>query len=167
MRRVKEWWDTHFLLAEFLVALTFFGGLSIYAFMCGGSSGIEAFLHGSRSTFHASIARSAIVMMGFVFTGISVLALALSAPRLEVIRRSPRSDQIWQLCYHCLGALAAVAVIGFTALFVDTDKSPAAWIVILLTSSVFLSILRLLRVLWIVREIIKRSLRSQRPFPPP
>lgn len=160
MKRVRRYWDRHFLGIDFCLALLVGSALWIYAYVCGGESEIEDLLNGSRSLLYVRIATSALGLMGFVFTGVSILTLALSSPRLRLLRKSGQVETIWRVCFQCLAFLALVAVLGFAAVLADSDKAPVTELPLGLATLIVIAAVRLFRVLWVVRSLVRRAAQT-------
>lgn len=155
-----RWWGRHFLIAELALAvlLTIIFGVWYYAF--DGLTPTSTLLQGNRAALFGTIASILGSLLGFVITATSIVLGFSTSERLAVVRESAQYPTLWKTFSATIRSLAFATIVALVCLLFDRDAAPKAWLAIPLTFAVALSLLRIIRTIWVLEQIIGLVTRS-------
>ena len=155
MKRIRAFWQRHFLGMEAtmagLVTLVF----SIWFFAFDGQHFVGESMQGNRGVAYTTIAGTAGTLLGFSIAVTSLVLNLSSAPGMKILRESKQYPKIWKTFTSTGRTLGSLTVVALVCLFIDTDRVPNSWLTIPLFFLLVLSIYRVVRVLWILENIIE------------
>ena len=154
MKRISEHWERCFLLADALAVSISVIGFGIWFFFYGGEPKVGEFISGNRVNIYRTLATISGTLLGFLITGVSLAISNTTSDKFAILRESRHSSSLWKTFLQAIKFLGLLTVTAFLCLLFDRDKSPSTWLVIPLYLFVALSIVRLLRVIWILEKIV-------------
>ena len=155
MKRLRECWEAHFLLAEFALAVALSAGFAAWARFLGGDVQLEELLAGNRSEVYGTLASVFGALLGFTITAVSIVLGYAQSDRLTVVRESKHYPKLWAVFTAANKALALATLVALVGLVVDRDSTPAPVILYVMVFAVLLSSFRLLRCIWVLENVVK------------
>lgn len=147
-------WREHFLVAEAGASAVPAVGVAIWFAFFGGESCIEDFIDGNRANIYRTTATIAGTLLGFSIAVASLVLSFASSERLAVLRRSKHYPALWKTFFQAIRLLGALTVTALVCLIWDKENAPLTWLVIPLLLFASLAAVRLLRVIWILEQIV-------------
>lgn len=154
MSLLPQWWRTHFLRAELLLAFFITVGLILFSEQQGGAAFIDPLLHGNRGALYGTLASIFGSLLGFTIAAASIVLASISSPRLRIVRQSRNAGDLWRIFSSTIRVLAVATLISLMGLLLDRDAAPSHWIFYLLLFVFSLACLRLARTLWVLEKTI-------------
>ena len=152
--RLPSIWRRHFLGLELGLAVLATAVFFIWACYFGGASSVEGLLYSNRTSLYRTMATAAISLLGFSLAVISIVVGFSSYERLAVIRTSKHYATLWKVFFHTVDSLALLSVTALVCLVFDKDKAPVLWLQTLFLLFVLLSVLRVARSIWVLKQIV-------------
>ena len=161
MMRARAFWRRHFLHMEATVAALPPLVLLIWFVWLGGTEHVDDFITGVRTDLYRTTATVAGTLLGFSIAVASLVLNFVSAERLALLRTSEQYPSLWTTFFQTTRLLGALTLAALVCLVVDKDVSPVTWVIIPFSLFVSLAGIRLLRVIWILEQIIKLVSRTE------
>ena len=152
--RLPGFWRRYFLEVETLAAVLTSIGLAIWLIFFEGMSVVNDLISGNRANIYRTSATIAGTLLGFSITVASLVLNFASSPRLVLVRRSRHYPKLWKTFFQTIRYLGGLTIIALVCLVWDKDKEPLTWLIIPFILFLSLSIVRLVRVIWILEQII-------------
>ena len=155
MKLLPQFWQKHFLGIEASIAIAPTVALATWLLFFGGENEVEGFVKGNRTSIYRTTAGIAGTLLGF---SIAVASLVLSfsgSPRLVVVRRSPHYPTLWKTFFQTTRFLGLLTATALVCLVWDRDNDPVVWLILPFCLFLGLSATRLLRVIWILEQIVE------------
>jgi hypothetical protein len=111
-------------------------------------TGAEGSIYGTLATIFGSL-------LGFVITSVSIIVSLGDSPRLAVIRESRSNQQLWKIFTSATKWLGVATGISLTGLMLNRDGPPEFIILVLCLWSSLLAVLRLVRCIWALENVVK------------
>lgn len=154
MKLVPQWWKTHFLMAEFGLALLLAAGFYVWVERYNGSGIVNSTLTGNRSAVYGTLASITGSLLGFVLATVSIVFGFATHERLAVVRESPHYMTLWKVFTSSIRWLGVATVFLLTGLLLDRDTSPTRLVMHLCVLVFLLAIFRLARCVWVLEKVI-------------
>ncbi len=154
MKRVRVYWRRHFLELEAIVAVLPSLALLIWFVLFGGLVYMDDFMTGVRTDLYRTTVTVAGTLLGFSIAVASLVLSIVSAERLSLLRESEQYPSLWKTFFQTARLLGALTLTALVCLVVDKDESSLTWMIIPFFLFVSLSATRLIRVIWILEQII-------------
>ena len=151
---IIQYWREHFLAVEASAALVLTGALAVWLVVLGGEAEVDKLLNGNRANIYRSLASIAGTLLGFSIAVASLVLSFISSKRLQILRGSRHYGSLWRTFFQTTRLLGASTIMALVCLLWDRDGAPCTWLVIPLCLFVTLTVVRLLRVIWILEQII-------------
>lgn len=155
MKRLHAFWRRHFLGVEAVVASAPVLGLVVWFIQFDGTAYVDEFVSGNRANIYRTTAAIAGTLLGFSITVASLVLSFASSERLSVLRSSSQYPLLWRTFFQTTRLLGALTITALLCLILDRETAPLTWLVIPFCFLVSMSIVRLLRVIWILEQIIE------------
>ena len=152
--RSPGFWRRHFLGVESLVAILPCVALAIWLVFFDGMLAANALISDNRVNVYGTTAGIAGTLLGFSITVASLVLNFASSQRLAVVRRSRHYPKLWKTFFQTIRFLGGLTVIALICLIWDKDEAPNTWLIVPFCLFLSLSIVRLIRVVWILEQII-------------
>ena len=161
-KRLRTFWQSHFLGVEafsgLLVAIAF-------AFCLGMVDGVEEqvneLLKTNQQAVFGRVATIAGTLMGF---GIAVAAFimptVMSSERFRLLRSNNQFNDLWRTYSQVVKCFGLLTVSSLVCLVLDASSTPFLWSLVPLVFFLSLSVLRMLRAIWLLERIIGIVLAS-------
>lgn len=152
-------WARNFLTYELILSIL----IAICAFFLikHFTIDIDNILKQTRLQIYATIASTSGALLGFVITSISILLTMKESPTILILKNSPHYRTVFDVFLSTSRYLAFTSIASLTGILIDKDNSPHIWFFYLILWVVIISILRLLRCLWILEKMIDLSVRNK------
>ena len=154
MKRVRTLWRRHFLRLEATVAVLPSLALLAWFVLFGGIVWVDDFLTGVRTDLYRTTAAVAGTLLGFSIAVASLVLSFVPAERLSLLRESEQYPSLWKTFFQTTRLLGALTLTALVCLVVDKDESPLTWMIVPFCLFVSLSVARLMRVIWILEQIV-------------
>ena len=152
--RLPGFWRRYFLEVETLIAVLPSIGLAIWLGFFEGMPVVNDLISGNRANIYRTSATIAGTLLGFSITVASLVLNFASSPRLALVRRSRHYPKLWKTFFQTIRCLGGLTIIALVCLTWDKENEPLTWLIIPLLLFLSLSIVRLVRVIWILEQII-------------
>jgi uncharacterized membrane protein len=147
-----QFWRVHFLGVE-LVAGLLVGGATVALAEWGETNFLCGALTDNRAPVYGAIATIAGSLLGFVITSVSIL-LGYVNTHLGPLRNTAHYPTLWNTYKSGIKMLALTTLMAIVALIWDRDKSPQRFVMYGVLVASILSLLRLVRCIWILEQVI-------------
>ena len=147
-------WRRHFLFVEAVIVIGVTTLLAVWMFFFGGTPYVQEFMRGNRVNIYTTMAGIAGTLLGFSIACMSIILSFSSSPRFTLLRNSQHYPTLWKTFVQATRYLGALTITALVCLAWDTESAEVPWLVIPLCFFVGLSIVRLLRVVWIIEQIV-------------
>jgi hypothetical protein len=154
MNAFRDWYGRHFLGMELSIATALSFAFCLWCEGFGGGTQLEAVLGTNRGAIYGTLASMLGTLLGFAITAISILLTMWPADTLQVLRDSGQGKTMWRTFTSCTRWLSAATALAVCALLFDTAGAPKYWLVYLGLWPMIVSVLRLVRTLWILEQVI-------------
>ncbi|HEV8264491.1 MAG TPA: hypothetical protein VGQ06_06040 [Gemmatimonadales bacterium] len=155
-------WRANFLVVELGIAIVLTAGFVFWVERCGGEAIVTDVLHGQRSAIYGTLASIFGSLLGFAITAVAIVLGFVPLERMSVVRESVYYDDLWRVFTSAIRVLALATVTTLVGLVLDRDASPALPLVYVCVYATILSLLRLLRCVWILEKVIHLVTRPPR-----
>ena len=155
MKRIRTFWERHFLGMEAITTGLMTLVFSVWFFAFDGQHHVDESMQGNRGTAYTTIAGIAGTLLGFSIAVTSIVLNLSSAHGMKKLRKSKQYPKIWETFISTGRMLGMLTIVALFCLFIDTDRTPNSWLTIPLCFLLLLSIWRVVRVLWILENIIE------------
>jgi uncharacterized membrane protein len=152
LKAVRKVWSAHFLGAEFVLAAVLDAGLWYYSTRCNTAL-LPSILKDNRAAVYGALASVFGTLLGFAITAVSILLGYVANRRLAPVRASKHWDKLWDTYKSAMRVLATGAAAALVALVADREQSPQAWAMYAALFLVPLSLLRIVRCIWILESV--------------
>ncbi len=149
-----KFWERHFLGVDALIAVGLTAAMAIWYLYFEGADQVAELLQGTRTNIYRTLASISGTLLGLSIASASFTLNAVSSPRLSVLRNSRHYPTLWRTLFQTTWFLGSVTLVALVCMIWDRDDAPATWLVIPLALSVWLSVFRLARVIWILEYVI-------------
>lgn len=142
----------HFLEFELVgsIVLT----LIIFGYFSWNNTDVSALITISKDKLYPIITASAITLLGFIITGVSVLVTFTESKNLQIFKKSNQYKTPFTVYFSTIKYLTIVTILSIIGILSETYKEI---IFFLLIWSVAISSLRLYRCVWIIERFIDIS----------
>lgn len=154
MKLVPQWWKTHFLWAEFGLAVLLSAGFILWIERYGGAGIVNTTLTGNRGAVYGTLASITGSLLGFVLATVSIVFGFATHERLAVVRDSPHYTTLWRVFTSAIRVLGVSTVFLLVGLLVDRDTSPTRIVMYVCVLVFLLAIFRLARCVWVLEKVI-------------
>jgi MFS family permease len=154
MRILPQWWRTHFLRAEFVVAALLALGFMVWGEYSGGAALVDATLKGNRGAVYGALASIFGSLLGFAMTAVSIVLGFSMSERLAVVRESRHYPTLWRVFLSGIKALGVATIVALIGLVFDRDSAPFRWVLYGCVMTAILAFLRLARCIWVLENIV-------------
>ncbi len=154
MSRLPAFWQKHFLELEAAIIVVATVILVSWYSAFDGAFHMNEFILGNRANIYRTTASIAGTLLGFSIAVASLILNFASSPRLALLRESQHYPSLWETFFQATKFLGALTVMALVCLIWDKDSSPCTWLVIPFCFFAGLSAVRLVRVIWILEQII-------------
>ena len=153
--RLKAVWQRRFLGLEAAAATA--PALALIAFFgwFDGAAQIDELLQDQRGVFYRTLATVSGTLLGFSLASASLVLTFVSSDRLALLRRSAHYGSLWKVFFQCIRSLGLLTVLSLAAIVIDRDEESFVWILVPMVGLVTFVSLRLLRVIWILEQIVR------------
>ncbi len=160
MRWIGRMWKRHFLGMEFGVSILIWLAFAFWTTKLGGLQVVNATLQNNRSAVYGTIATVAGSLLGFAITAVSIILIYTQSEseHMRILRGSKHYPTLWRVFIAAIRSLGLVTGVGLVGLVVDRDAAPNALVLNLFVWSVSLAVLRLMRCLWALENMISVSI---------
>lgn len=158
--RKVNWYQSNFLLAEFLLSILIGVVFYIVSESLVGRDVMLSGLEGARSTLYGTLASLGGSLFGFILAGISIIAAFGGMGRFKILRDSGQFETIFHVYYQAIVWLAITVIWSLVGLLFDSDASPNAHVFYVLMWLVTLSALRIGRCVWLLRFMMRLSVQK-------
>ncbi len=148
-------WKRHFLGLEAALVVALTSLLAGWMLLLDGTSHVQEFMHGNRVNIYRTTASIAGTLLGFSITGASLALSYSSSPRLVLLRNSAHYPTLWKSFVQATRFLGTLTITALAGLVWDRENAQVVWLFIPLCLFFGLSVVRLIRVIWILEQIIK------------
>ena len=155
MRKVRAVWRRNFLGIESAVATTPALALVVYVGWFEGAAQLNELLQDQRGLVYRTLATISGTLLGFSLASASLVLTFVSSDRLALLRRSSHYGSLWKVFFQCIRALGLLTVMSLAAIVIDRDEAPFVWILAPMAGLATFVSLRLLRVIWILEQIVR------------
>ena len=154
IRRIRILWRKHYLLLELLTVIVAASTATRWAISLDGTSAIYPFLHSNWENVYQTTASIAVVLLGFSLATISLVGGYVSKPEFTVLRESKPYAVLWRTIFSSVRYLGCLAIWSLCCLVIDRDDDPVLWIKSVFLFLVMISIIRVIRSVWITKNIV-------------
>ena len=154
MKSPVRFWREYFLILEAGTSAIPSIVILIWFVVFGGEAHVAEFLDGNRTNIYRTTATIAGTLLGFSIASVSLALSFASSERLTVLRESQHYPALWKTFFQAIRLLGALTLSALACLIWDKDDAPIAWLVIPLCLFASLTFVRLLRVIWILEQIV-------------
>ena len=154
MNSPVQFWRKHFLASEAVASAVPAAVLLVWFVFFGGEVRVEEFIDGNKVNIYRTTATIAGTLLGFSIASVSLALSFASSERLTVLRESQHYSALWKTFFQAIRLLGALTLTALACLIWDNEKAPVAWLVIPLCLFAALAAVRLLRVIWILEQIV-------------
>lgn len=155
MRLLPQFWQKHFLGVEAVIAAVPVVALATWFIAFEGATEVDEFLKGNRTSIYRTTAGIAGTLLGFSIAVASLVLNFSGSSRLALVRRSPHYPTLWKTFFQTTRFLGLLTATALVCLVWDRDNEPVAWLILPFCLFLGLSATRLLRVIWILEQIIE------------
>lgn len=153
MKKIAEWWDAHFMGAEFVVWALATGSFIAWSHRFGGVESIDKLLESNRSAVYGALASIFGSLLGFVITTFSIILGFAGSERLEVLRGSAHYLTLWSVYKSAVRVLAVTTLAALAGLVFDRETAHNRIAMYITLAGFMLSIVRLSRAVWILERV--------------
>lgn len=154
MNILPRWWGTHFLEAEFGLALLVTAIFVIWVEFIFGHPASEI-LFADRGEIYSTSAAIFGSLLGFIITAVSIVLGYISSERLRVVRDSVHYPTMWRVFTSAIKVLAVATVSALIGLLFDRNSAPIYVVFYFNVFAATLASLRLARCVWVLENIIQ------------
>ncbi|MXZ87436.1 MAG: hypothetical protein F4Z07_01100 [Dehalococcoidia bacterium] len=120
----------------------------------GGSECIDGLMSDVRADIYRTTATISGTLLGFLIAVASLVMSFVSTERLTLLRTSTHYPAMWETFFQAARVLGALTVTALVCLMFDKDGASEPWLVVPFVLFMSLSLARLIRVIWILEQII-------------
>lgn len=147
-------WRRHFLAMEAAVVIGLTGLLACWMLFFDGVAFVQELMNGNRANIYRTTASISGTLLGFSIAGLSLILNFSSSPSLNLTRNSKHYPTLWKTFAQTTRCLGALTIVSLLCLALDKECAQIPWLVIPFCLFAGLSIVRLLRVVWIIEQIV-------------
>lgn len=155
IKKLKNYWDVHFLRLELLLSIAIGIGFGIWVLMFSGEQRVDTILSGNRSAVYGTLAAIFGALLGFVITTLSIIIGYLPNERFDFLRKSPHFPTLGKVLISTVKVLSVATIVMVVGLIFDRDSSPQHLILCFSVFIILLALLRLGSCIWVLENVIK------------
>ena len=154
MTSARAYWQRRFLGVEAAIAVAPALALLAWFALGEGQECVDALMSDVRADVYRTTATISGTLLGFLIAVASLVLSFVSTERLTLLRTSEHYPAMWDTFFQTTRVLGALTVTALVCLVFDKDEASAPWLVVPFVLLLSLSLVRLLRVIWILEQII-------------
>ena len=154
MSGLLSFWRRHFLFVEGVIGTLPCIVLITWFLVLDGTSYTNDLLGGNRANIYRTTAAIAGTLLGFSMAGVAMVLNFVPSKRLTILQNSPHYPDLWKTFFQAAKFLGLLTITALVCLVFDKDTDPCAWFIVPFCLFLSLSALRVLRVVWILEQII-------------
>jgi hypothetical protein len=148
---VREFWRSHFLGLELLVAIV----ATVAAFAWNAHTHyLTSVLQGNRDAVYGTLASIEGVLLGLVIASVTIVLGFADSPQFAILRGSQHYTTLWTVFTSAIRALGLATFATFIALILDRDVSHNLPAMLACFGTSIWAGLRVWRVTWVLRLVI-------------
>lgn len=151
----RAYWRRHFLGVEAALALVPALTLLVWFVLGDGRECVDGLMSGVRADIYRTTATISGTLLGFLIAVASLVLSFVSTERLTLLRTSEHYPAMWETFFQTTRVLGALTVTALVCLVFDKDGGSLPWLVVPFVLFLSLAFARLLRVIWILEQIIE------------
>jgi hypothetical protein len=155
MTLLPGWWRRYFLGVELALSVFLSVAFGVWVLRFGGATIVYPVLTGAEASIYGTLATIFGSLLGFVITSVSIIVSLGDSSRLAVIRESRSNQQLWKIFTSATKWLGVATGISLTGLILNRDGPPEFIILVLCLWSSLLAVLRLVRCIWALENVVK------------
>ncbi len=144
----------HFIAYEFWLPIIAVLIFALVMEFVAKTNPIDTWLYGIRKDLYVTIASISGALLGFAITAVSIAIAFIGHGRFEIIRKSVHYHTLYQVFLVAIKYLAVTTIVAIIGLILDRDSNPQHWVTYLNLLGVILSVIALIRCVWILENII-------------
>ena len=150
-----SFWADRFLLYELLLvcilSITFVVGFLLFDW----DKYVNELMMNNRGSVYRTIAGVSSTLLGFTIAGTSVFYALSNSDSLSMLRNSPAYSTLWRVIVGTMRALGSLTIISIVSLIFERGDSPGMLLTIPLLFCLLLSVVRFVRLIWIIEQMTK------------
>lgn len=150
----RAYWRRHFLGVEAVLAVAPALVLVAWFVFGAGRECVDGLMSDVRADVYRTTATISGTLLGFLIAVASLVMSFVSTERLTLLRTSKHYPAMWETFFQTTRVLGALTVTSLVCLVFDKDGGSLPWLVVPFVLFFSLSLARLLRVIWILEQII-------------
>lgn len=154
MTAVLAYWRRHFLGVEAALAVAPALALLAWFVLGEGRECVDGLMSDVRGDVYRTTATISGTLLGFLIAVASLVLGFVSTERLTLLQTSQHYPAMWETFFQTTRVLGALTVTALVCLVFDKDGASLPWLVVPFVLFLSLSLVRLLRVIWILERII-------------
>ena len=162
MKHLSVFWQKHFLGIEAGIVSILTLILAGWFFSFDGASHIDALMQDNRANIYRTTATIAGSLLGFSITATSIVLGFSSNEGLILVRGSAHYPTLWKTFFQTIWCLGGLTVTALICLIWNKDSDSVSWLIIPFLLFVGLSIVRIVRTIWILEQLIKIIIKPPR-----
>ena len=130
------------------------GVFAVWFFCFGGENSVDKFIEGNRGNIYRTLATIAGTLLGFLIAGVSLVINNATTDRFAILRESEHYPLLWKTFFQAIRFLGALTVAALVCLIWQKEAASFTWLVVPLCFLVALAVVRLMRVIWVIEQIV-------------
>jgi len=163
MKILPNWWCEKFLIIELFVVLLLTVCFVFWYYQLNGSNELKPFLDGNRTAIYSTLATIFGSLLGFVITATSIIIGFSASEKLSIVKNSKHYKTLWKVFSSTIRALSFAVVIAFLSLILDRDNRPCSILLFFMFFTLFFSLVRIWRTIWVLENIIEIITINSKP----
>jgi hypothetical protein len=157
MNSMPHWWRRNFLFAELLLAVISTAIVIVVIEAGWPGTGIAGFVSNdeTRRLVYSALASVFGSLFGFAITAASIVLGFSSTPRLRIIHEAGHFTTIWSVFFSTIRAVGLSTILSIVGLIAEQSPMVITYISYALMFAVLLSVLRLMRTVWVLEKTIR------------
>lgn len=155
-------WQAHYLCIEFWSSVAISVGFGVWLTRCGGDTVLHEALGERRGDLYGILAAIFASLFGSVLTVASITIAMISLDRMKLIRESPTLSTLGATYISAIYWLLFSLLSALLCLWFENGLRLNIGLVILLFFSTSVTVFRVIRVVWIMSNLIRIMTISRR-----
>jgi len=120
MKKIKDYFEIHFLCRDALLVVSLFY-ICFGVFKKIGLTFIDYLVYDNADQLYPVLVNSCITLLGFMFTGVSIIMIFLKDNKLEPLKEYGHFQSILSIYFNAIFVCAALTVISLCGMMVDKN----------------------------------------------